>query len=416
VDKFKIDGPSRLEGEVRISGAKNAALPAFAAALLTADPVRLSNVPKVADLRTMGKLLSRIGARVTQEGSDAVIEAAAIDTPEAPYELVKTMRASVLVLGPLLARSGHARASLPGGCAIGVRPINLHIAAFEKLGAEVSLEHGDVEARAAGLRGADIFFDQVSVTGTENAMLAAVLARGRTRLQNAACEPEVADLAKLLTKMGAKIHGAGESEIVIDGVERLHGAEHAIVSDRIEAGTYAVAAAATHGDVFLGGADAATLLAPLAKLKEMGVGVTVESRGLRITGNGSLSPCDITTAPYPGFPTDLQAQFMALSTQASGTSGVTENIFENRFQHVPELARMGARIAVDGRHCRVEGPSRLLGATVMATDLRASASLVIAGLAADGTTLVDRIYHLDRGYDRMEEKLNALGAKIERVR
>jgi UDP-N-acetylglucosamine 1-carboxyvinyltransferase len=416
VDKFKIDGPSRLEGEVRISGAKNAALPAFAAALLTADPVRLSNVPKVADLRTMGKLLSRIGARVTQEGSDAVIEATAIDTPEAPYELVKTMRASVLVLGPLLARSGHARASLPGGCAIGVRPINLHIAAFEKLGAEVSLEHGDVEARAVGLRGADIFFDQVSVTGTENAMLAAVLARGRTRLQNAACEPEVADLAKLLTKMGAKIHGAGESEIVIDGVERLHGAEHAIVSDRIEAGTYAVAAAATHGDVFLGGADAATLLAPLAKLKEMGVGVTVESRGLRITGNGSLSPCDITTAPYPGFPTDLQAQFMALSTQAGGTSGVTENIFENRFQHVPELARMGARIAVDGRHCRVEGPSRLLGASVMATDLRASASLVIAGLAADGTTLVDRIYHLDRGYDRMEEKLNALGAKIERVR
>jgi UDP-N-acetylglucosamine 1-carboxyvinyltransferase len=416
VDKFKIDGPSRLEGEVRISGAKNAALPAFAAALLTADPVRLSNVPKVADLRTMGKLLSRIGARVTQEGSDAVIEATAIDTPEAPYELVKTMRASVLVLGPLLARSGHARASLPGGCAIGVRPINLHIAAFEKLGAEVSLEHGDVEARAVGLRGADIFFDQVSVTGTENAMLAAVLARGRTRLQNAACEPEVADLAQLLTKMGAKIRGAGESEIVIDGVERLHGAEHTILSDRIEAGTYAVAAAATHGDVFLGGADAATLLAPLAKLKEMGVGVTVESRGLRITGNGSLSPCDITTAPYPGFPTDLQAQFMALSTQAGGTSGVTENIFENRFQHVPELARMGARIAVDGRHCRVEGPSRLLGASVMATDLRASASLVIAGLAADGTTLVDRIYHLDRGYDRMEEKLNALGAKIERVR
>jgi UDP-N-acetylglucosamine 1-carboxyvinyltransferase len=401
---------------VRISGAKNAALPAFAATLLTADPVRLSNVPKVADLRTMGKLLSRIGARVTQEGSDAVIEAAAIDTPEAPYELVKTMRASVLVLGPLLARAGHARASLPGGCAIGVRPINLHIAAFEKLGAEVSLEHGDVEARAAGLHGADIFFDQVSVTGTENAMLAAVLARGRTRLQNAACEPEVADLARLLTKMGAKIHGAGESEIVIDGVGRLHGAEHTIVSDRIEAGTYAVAAAATHGDVYLGGADATTLLAPLAKLKEMGVGVAVEPGGLRITGNGPLSPCDITTAPYPGFPTDLQAQFMALSTQAGGTSGVTENIFENRFQHVPELARMGARIAVDGRHCRVEGPSRLLGASVMATDLRASASLVIAGLAAEGTTMVDRIYHLDRGYDRMEEKLNALGARIERVR
>jgi UDP-N-acetylglucosamine 1-carboxyvinyltransferase len=416
VDKFRIEGPSRLEGTVRISGAKNAALPAFAAALLTADPVRLSNVPKVADLRTMGKLLSRIGARVSQEGSDAVIEAATIDTPEAPYELVKTMRASVLVLGPLLARSGHARASLPGGCAIGVRPINLHIAAFEKLGAEVSLEHGDVEARAGRLRGADIFFDQVSVTGTENAMLAAVLARGRTRLQNAACEPEVVDLAHLLTKMGAKIQGAGETELVIDGVERLHGAEHAILPDRIEAGTYAAAAAATRGDVYLEGADPATLLAPISKLREMGVGVAAGERGLRITGNGALSPCDMTTAPYPGFPTDLQAQFLALSTQADGASGVTENIFENRFQHVPELARMGARIAVDGRHCRVEGPSRLLGASVMATDLRASASLVIAGLAAEGTTVVDRIYHLDRGYDRMEEKLNALGARIERVR
>ena len=401
---------------MRISGAKNAALPAFAAALLTAEPLRLTNVPKVADLRTMAKLLGRIGARVEFEDGNAVIQAATIENPEAPYDLVKTMRASVLVLGPLLARAGHAKASLPGGCAIGVRPINLHISAFEKLGAEVSLEHGDVEARAGRLRGAALAFDPVSVTGTENAMLAAVLARGRTRLQNAACEPEVADLAKLLTKMGAKIHGAGESEIVIDGVERLHGAEHAIVSDRIEAGTYAVAAAATRGDVFLGGADATTLLAPLAKLREMGVGVTAEPRGLRIAGNGPLSPCDITTAPYPGFPTDLQAQFMALSTQASGTSGVTENIFENRFQHVPELARMGARIAVDGRHCRVEGPSRLFGASVMATDLRASASLVIAGLAADGTTLVDRIYHLDRGYDRMEEKLNALGARIERVR
>lgn len=416
MDKFRIEGPSRLEGSVRISGAKNAALPAFAAALLTAEPVRLSNVPKVADLRTMAKLLARIGARVGFEGGDAVIQAATIDTPEAPYELVKTMRASVLVLGPLLARTGHAKASLPGGCAIGVRPINLHIAAFEKLGAEVSLEHGDVEARAGRLRGATLVFHPVSVTGTENAMLAAVLADGTTTLENAAREPEVVDLAALLTKMGAKIRGAGESTMIIEGVERLHGAEHAIVADRIEAGTYAAAAAATHGDVRLEGADAATLEAPLAMLRAMGVRVSAEAGAIRVTGNGSLAACEISTEPYPGFPTDLQAQFLALSTQASGESSVTENIFENRFQHVPELARMGARISVEGRHSRVEGPSRLLGASVMATDLRASASLVIAGLAADGTTIVDRIYHLDRGYDRMEEKLNALGARIERVR
>jgi len=401
---------------VRISGAKNAALPAFAAALLTAEPLRLTNVPKVADLRTMAKLLGRIGARVEFEDGNAVIQAATIENPEAPYDLVKTMRASVLVLGPLLARAGHAKASLPGGCAIGVRPINLHISAFEKLGAEVSLEHGDVEARAGRLRGAALAFDPVSVTGTENAMLAAVLADGTTTLENAAREPEVLDLAALLNKMGARIHGAGGPVMTIEGVERLHGAEHAIVADRIEAGTYAVAAAATHGDVRLLGADAATLAAPLALLRKMGVAVAEGPGELRVTGNGLLSACEISTAPYPGFPTDLQAQFLALSTQASGTSSVTENIFENRFQHVPELARMGARISVEGRHSRVEGPSRLLGAAVMATDLRASASLVIAGLAAEGTTVVDRIYHLDRGYDRMEEKLNALGARIERFR
>ena len=416
MDKFRIEGPSRLEGSVRISGAKNAALPAFAASLLTRDPVRLTNVPKVADLRTMAKLLSRIGARVEFEDGTAILQAESIDTPEAPYDLVKTMRASVLVLGPLLARAGRAKASLPGGCAIGVRPINFHIAAFEKLGARVSLEHGDVEASASRLRGADFFFDQVSVTGTENAMLAAVLAEGTTRLENAAREPEVVDLARLLTKMGAKIRGAGESEMTIEGVERLHGAEHAILPDRIEAGTYAVAAAATHGDVRIENADPATLLAPLAKLREMGIRISEEPGGFRVTGNGAFDACDLTTAPYPGFPTDLQAQFLALSTQATGTSTVTENIFENRFQHVPELARMGARISVEGRRSRVEGPSRLLGASVMATDLRASASLVIAGLAAEGTTVVDRIYHLDRGYDRMEEKLNALGARIERIR
>ncbi|MGH9442447.1 MAG: UDP-N-acetylglucosamine 1-carboxyvinyltransferase, partial [Thermoanaerobaculia bacterium] len=295
-------------------------------------------------------------------------------------------------------------------------PINLHISAFEKLGASVSLDHGDVEARAPRLRGADFFFDQVSVTGTENAMLAAVLADGTTRLGNAAREPEVQDLARLLCRMGAKISGAGESEIVIEGVESLHGAEHSILADRIEAGTYAAAAAATAGDVEIQNADPATLSAPLAKLREMGAEIEASGNGFRVRAPMPLRAADVTTAPYPGFPTDLQAQFMALATRASGVSAVTENIFENRFQHVPELARMGARIHVDGRCSSVEGPSALLGATVMATDLRASASLVIAGLVAGGTTVIDRIYHLDRGYDRMEEKLNALGAKIERTR
>jgi UDP-N-acetylglucosamine 1-carboxyvinyltransferase len=401
---------------VRVSGAKNAALPAFAAALLTREPVRLRNVPRVADLRTMAKLLQHIGAKVSFVDSEAVIEAASIDTPEAPYDLVKTMRASVLVLGPLLARAGRAKASLPGGCAIGARPINLHISAFERLGASVSLEHGDVEARASRLRGADFFFDRVSVTGTENAMLAAVLAEGTTKLENAAREPEVEDLALLLSKMGAKISGAGESEIVIEGVERLHGAEHAILPDRIEAGTYAAAAAATGGDVDITNADPTKLSAPLAKIRKMGAEVEVRPDGFRVRAGGALRASDLTTAPYPGFPTDLQAQFMALATRASGVSAVTENIFENRFQHVPELARMGARIHMDGRCSSVEGPSPLFGASVMATDLRASASLVIAGLIAEGVTIIDRIYHLDRGYDRMETKLNALGAKIERIR
>lgn len=416
MEKFRIEGPSRLSGSVRISGAKNAALPAFAAALLTREPVRLKNVPKVADLRTMAKLLSRIGAKVSFVDSEAVIEARTIETPEAPYDLVKTMRASVLVLGPLLAREGHAKASLPGGCAIGVRPIDMHIAAFRKLGAEVTLEHGDVEAKSSRLRGADFFFDEVSVTGTENAMLAAVLAQGRTRLENAAREPEVRDLAELLVKMGAKISGAGESEIVIEGVAELHGAEHSIVADRIEAGTYAAAAAATGGDVRIESADPSLLLAPLSKLRESGVAVDESAGGFRVSSRGPLNPFDITTAPYPGFPTDLQAQFVALATRARGVSTLTENIFENRFQHVPELARMGARVQVEGRRCVVEGGHPLAGASVMATDLRASASLVIAGLAAEGTTVVERIYHLDRGYDRMEAKLNALGARIERVK
>jgi UDP-N-acetylglucosamine 1-carboxyvinyltransferase len=415
VEKFRISGPRRLEGAVRISGAKNAALPAFAAALLTEEPVRLANVPKVADLRTMEKLLTSIGADVAREDGEVVIHARTIRSPQAPYDLVKTMRASVLVLGPLLARAGEARASLPGGCAIGVRPINYHIAAFQKMGAEVSLQHGDIDAKATHLRGADFLFDQVSVTGTENAMLAAVLADGTTRLRNAAREPEVVNLAEMLQKMGAKISGAGETEIVIEGVTRLHGARHDIIPDRIEAGTYAAAAAATGGNVLLEGADASIFMAMLSKLSQMGAVVEIHPGAIRVRRDGPLERCDVSTSPYPGFPTDLQAQILTLATQAQGVSTIAENIFENRFQHVPELARMGARIRVDGRRAFVEGPSRLNGATVMATDLRASASLVIAGLLAEGTTTVDRIYHLDRGYDHMEEKLNALGARVERV-
>jgi len=416
MEKFRIEGPTRLSGRVRISGAKNAALPAFAAALLTSEPVHLRNVPAVADLQTMARLLQHVGATVSVEGSEACIEARMIETPEAPYDLVKTMRASVLVLGPLLARIGFARASLPGGCAIGVRPIDLHMAAFERLGASVSLDHGDIEAKAPGLRGGPISFDPVSVTGTENAMLAAVLARGTTRIENAAREPEVQDLARLLTAMGAQITGAGEREIVIEGVERLHGATHDVIADRIEAGTYAAAAAATGGEVRIEGAETAFLAEPIRTLRSMGVDAEASGGSWTIRAPRNLRACEIATSPYPGFPTDLQAQFMALAIRAEGISTITENIFENRFQHVPELDRMGGRIRVEGNRARVEGPSTLLGASVMATDLRASASLVIAGLCAEGRTLVDRIYHLDRGYARMEEKLNALGAKIERVR
>lgn len=416
MEKFRIEGPCRLSGPVRISGAKNAALPAFAAALLSEEPVRLSNVPRVVDLATMGKLLEHIGASVSFDGDSVTIEARDIRSPDAPYDLVKTMRASVLVLGPLLARTGHAKGSLPGGCAIGVRPINYHLAAFKKLGAAVSLEHGNVEATARRLEGAEIEFEQVSVTGTENAMLAAVLARGTTRLGNAAREPEVRSLADLLNKMGAQVAGAGESEIVIQGVERLSGASHEIIADRIEAGTYAIAAAATGGDICLQRADASALHALMARLGEMGVVFDEEPGGLRVRSDGQLRPCNIVTAPHPGFPTDLQAQVLTLAARATGVSAVVENIFENRFQHVPELARMGARIRLDGRRALIEGPSPLFGAAVMATDLRASASLVIAGLMAQGTTVVDRIYHLDRGYDRMEVKLNALGATIGRFR
>ncbi len=416
MDKFLIEGPSRLSGEVRISGAKNAALPCLAAALLTSEPVQLTNLPNVGDIRTLGKLLQHIGARVEKDATAATIEAHTIGSADAPYELVKTMRASVLVLGPLLARSGSVRVSLPGGCAIGVRPINLHLAAFEKLGAEVRLEHGYVEATAARLTGAEIVFDTVTVTGTENVMLAATLARGTTRLVNAAREPEVVDLARMLTAMGAKIAGAGTETVVIEGVESLRAAAHAIIPDRIEAGTYAIAAAATRGDVSLRRCAPEHLTAMTTRLAAAGAKVEASGDTLRVRADGPLQSHDVATAPYPGFPTDLQAQWMALSAGMEGVATITETIFENRFQHVAELVRMGARIRLEGRWAVVEGPSRLTGARVMASDLRASAALAIAALTAEGETTIDRVYHLDRGYERMEEKLKGLGANVRRVR
>jgi UDP-N-acetylglucosamine 1-carboxyvinyltransferase len=414
VDKFVIDGPVRLEGEVAVSGAKNAALPCLAATLLTADPVRLTNVPRVADVRTMQKVLAHIGASVAAEPDAADVAVPEIANADAPYELVKTMRASVLVLGPLLARAGSVRVSLPGGCAIGVRPIDLHLAAFRKLGAEVSLQHGYVEANAGRLTGADIVFENVTVTGTENAMLAATLARGTTRLFNAAREPEVADLAKLLVSMGARIDGAGTETIAVEGVEALHGAEHEIVPDRIEAGTYAIAAAATRGDVSVNRCRPEHLRALTSRLTGIGARIEVENGRLRVRADGPMPAQDVATAPYPGFPTDLQAQWTALATGLDGLSTITETIFENRFHHAAELIRMGAKIRLEGRWAVVEG-GPLTGANVMASDLRASAALVIAALAADGRTVIDRVYHLDRGYVRMEEKLNALGASVQRV-
>jgi UDP-N-acetylglucosamine 1-carboxyvinyltransferase len=416
VDKFRISGPCRLLGEVAVSGAKNAALPALAAALLTSEPLRITNLPRVADIRTMRRLLEHTGAHVSgDEESAIVVEARNIASPDAPYDLVKTMRASVLVLGPLLARSHAARISLPGGCAIGVRPINLHVAALERLGARIRLEHGYVEAAAEYLTGATIRFDTVTVTGTENVLLAATMARGVTRIENAACEPEVSDLADLLGSMGARIVGAGTSTIEIEGIERLHGAEHAVIPDRIEAGTYALAAAATRGRVRVAACRPEHLRSLTDTLRSAGVSVAETPSSLEVDASGEFGPVRVSTAPYPGFPTDLQAQIMAFATQGRGLSTVEETIFENRFQHVPELARMGAEIRIEGRTATVAGPVRLSGATVMATDLRASASLVIAGLAAEGETVVDRIYHLDRGYQRMEEKLTALGARVRRI-
>ncbi|ARU03899.1 UDP-N-acetylglucosamine 1-carboxyvinyltransferase [Comamonas serinivorans] len=422
MDKLLIRGGRPLRGDVIISGAKNAALPEMCAALLTADPVHLTNVPRLHDVATMRKLLDNMGVQTSTHGDRGGMSFQAPDDlkPEAPYELVKTMRASVLALGPLLARFGHAKVSLPGGCAIGSRPVDQHIKGLQAMGAIIDVEHGYMLARLpegrTRLKGARITTDMVTVTGTENFLMAACLAEGETVLENAAMEPEIPDLAEMLIKMGAKIQGHGTSRITIQGVERLHGCEHQVVADRIEAGTFLCAVAAAGGEARLQHAVGEHLQAVLDKLSDAGAQIDVQPDHIRIQSQGRLKAQSFRTTEYPGFPTDMQAQFMALNCISEGPSQVTETIFENRFMHVNELLRLGARIQTDGRTALIEGVQRLSGATVMATDLRASASLVIAGLVADGETLVDRIYHLDRGYDQMEEKLRALGADIERVR
>jgi UDP-N-acetylglucosamine 1-carboxyvinyltransferase len=416
VERIRIVGGRPLEGKVRISGAKNAALPALCAALLSHDPVRLRNVPEVRDIRTMGRVLEAMGADVRfQVGGGVDVQAGTLSSVEAPYDLVKTMRASVLVLGPLLTREGRARVSLPGGCAIGARPIDLHLQALEKMGASISVEHGYVEATAKRLRGAEVDFGTVTVTGTENIMMAASLAEGESVLHNAACEPEVSDLAALLTTMGARIEGAGTPTIRIEGVKALGGGSHRVIGDRIEAGTFIAACAMAGGDIEISGCHPPHLRAVLEKFRETGVRIEEGPDNLRVRAPRVVKPADVKTLPYPGFPTDMQAQYMTLMTQAAGVSAITESIFENRFMHVAELDRMGASIKVDGRTARVSGPRLLSGAQVMATDLRASACLVIAGLAAGGETVVDRVYHLDRGYYRIDEKLRGLGADIERL-
>ena len=420
MDKLKITGGVPLQGEVAVAGAKNAALPILAAALLTRDPVVLENVPQLADVSTMGKLLRGMGVAVSREGTTVTLQAATISSTEAPYELVKTMRASVLVLGPLVAREGLARVSLPGGCAIGARPVDQHIKGLQAMGAQIAIEHGYIVAKAARLQGTRIVTDMVTVTGTENLMMAACLAQGETVIENAAREPEVVDLANLLIAMGAQIKGAGSDRIVVQGVERLHGARHRVMPDRIESGTFAVAAAASglfgRADVTLAAAASSTLDAVLDKLRESGAQIDNGGDQLRIRASGRPRAVSLRTAPYPAFPTDMQAQLMALNCVAEGTSRITETIFENRFMHVLELQRLGANIAIEGNTAVVQGVPRLSAATVMATDLRASASLVIAGLIAEGETVVDRIYHLDRGYDRMERRLSTLGARIERLK
>lgn len=422
MDKLRITGGRRLQGEVQVSGAKNAALPELCATLLTDEPVTITNVPRLRDIATMRSLLDHMGVRTETHGErDGMgFHAAGPIKPEAPYELVKTMRASVLVLGPLLARFGHARVSLPGGCAIGARPVDQHIKGLQAMGAEIVVEHGYMVARLpqgrSRLKGARIATDMVTVTGTENFLMAACLAEGETVLENAAQEPEIPDLAEMLIAMGARIEGHGTSRIHIQGVDRLHGCRHQVVADRIEAGTFLCAVAATGGDVVLHHARADHLEAVIDKLREAGASIESGDGFIRVRSEGRLKAQGFRTTEYPGFPTDMQAQFMVLNCIAQGTSTVTETIFENRFMHVSELMRLGARIQIDGKVAVVEGVERLSGATVMATDLRASASLVIAGLVAEGETIVDRIYHLDRGYDQMEAKLRGIGAAIERIR
>jgi UDP-N-acetylglucosamine 1-carboxyvinyltransferase len=417
MDKIVIEGGARLKGEVRVSGAKNAALPILCSSILTGGRCTWKNVPILNDVVTMARLLADLGCEVDGVGERTTsISAAKITSVEAPYELVKTMRASVLVLGPLVARWGRARVSLPGGCAIGARPIDQHLKGLEAMGAKITLVHGYVEAKAKRLVGARIVCDIPTVTGTENLMMAGALAKGRTVIENAAREPEVEELARVLNKMGAKVHGAGTSIIDIQGVDELHPIEHAIIPDRIEAGTFMVAAAITRGDVLVRDCVPEHLDAVSAKLRAAGAEVSVEKGGIRVRSRGELHPVDITTQPHPGFPTDMQAQFMVLASIAHGQSVITETIFENRYMHVQELARMGADIHVDGRTAIVRGVPRLSAAAVMATDLRASASLILAGLVARGKTEVLRVYHLDRGYEKIEKKLRPLGAEIKRVR
>jgi UDP-N-acetylglucosamine 1-carboxyvinyltransferase len=416
MDKLLIAGGTPLRGEVRVSGAKNAALPIMCAALLAAEPLRLANVPKLQDVRTMMRLLEQMGVAAARDGDRIDLDAARLDKPLASYELVKTMRASILVLGPLLARCGYARVSLPGGCAIGLRPVDQHVKGLEALGAEIRVEQGYIDARAGRLKGTRHAMDLVTVTGTENLMMAACLADGTTVLENAAREPEVVDLANCLNAMGARVRGAGTDVITIEGVDRLAGATHRIMPDRIETGTFLVAAAATGGAVTLHDTQTGLLEAVIDKLREAGAAVEATNGSVRLEMRGRPRSVSVGTAPYPGFPTDMQAQLMALDAIAAGTATITETIFENRFMHALELARLGADIETSGNAAIVRGMPHLQGATVMATDLRASASLVIAGLVAEGETLIDRIYHLDRGYDAIEDKLSALGARIRRVR
>ena len=416
MDKLKILGGLPLVGEVQAAGAKNAALPILCASLLTADPLELSNVPQLQDIATTIRLLKLLGVKTERDEERLTLQADSLVSTEAPYELVKTMRASILVLGPLLARFGEARVSLPGGCAIGQRPVDQHIKGLQAMGAQIEIEQGFVVARAARLKGARIVTDMVTVTGTENLMMAACLAEGETILENAAREPEVVDLAKVLVAMGAQIEGAGTDRLVIRGVERLHGASHRIMADRIETGTFLCAAAACGGDVTVRATDPWSMDVTIDRLRETGATLTSGPDWVRLQANGRPRAVSVRTAPYPGFATDMQAQFMALDAVAEGTATVVETIFENRFMHVQELRRLGANIRIEGNTAIVQGVPALSGATVMATDLRASASLVIAGLAARGETTVERIYHLDRGYARMEARLQALGARIERVR